>query len=385
MGNGGRTDIGNFALPGKGVSVRGNAGRKYAVFTLCLCLALPLCADAAEETESLTERYEEYEAAFAAIEQVSDVEAQGYTVLTDQSFQDVIFESFGEEELTFLPILEKSYHRLGILIADKDGKVLYKTNQLETNYKWMGRLEQPTRDVSSVSFQDLNGDGLKDIVLITNCQNDTGIYAGKAYRVGDVLFQRDGSFYRDWRISDTINRFSMNRSVGIIVSYVRDGNSAETLYTANTLDQLLEDGFQIYQDQYRYRNFEKQGSLWVVPGIMPMGRYHIFMIYLVNEQNDIVWSFQPMKDYDSLYALKGSACQDLDGDGMKDLLFLSRFSYVGPDGNMKVDTVCNIYYQRTDGFEEDTEFGNTYECTEENTVSELVALIREYWGWTTNQ
>ena len=109
------------------------------------------------------------------------------------------------------------------------------------------------------------------------------------------------------------------------------------------------------------------------------------MIYLVNEQNDIVWSFQPMKDYDSLYALKGSACQDLDGDGMKDLLFLSRFSYVGPDGNMKVDTVCNIYYQRTDGFEEDTEFGNTYECTEENTVSELVALIREYWGWTTNQ
>ena len=54
-----------------------------------------------------------------------------------------------------------------------------------------------TRRLQSVSFQELDHDGLTDIVLITVCENDAGDYAGKSYRVGDVLFQRDGDFYRD--------------------------------------------------------------------------------------------------------------------------------------------------------------------------------------------
>lgn len=356
-----------------------------AVLVICLCCLLSVPARAAEDTDKLIQLYEEYEANFAAIEHVDDIVEYGYTIVEDQSFDDVVLESFGEEEVTFLPIMDNTYHRLAVLITDSNGKVLFKTNQLETNYKWLGQLEQPTKGISSVSFQDLNRDGLTDIVLITNCQNNTGDYAGKPYKVGDVLFQRDGSFYRDWRISDKINRFSMNRSVGYIVSYVRDGISTEALYTAATLDQLVENGFNIFQEQYRYRHFEKWGSLWVVPGIVEMGRYNVFMIYLVNDQGDIVWSFQPMKDYDNLYALKGAACQDLDGDGMKDLLFLCRFSYVGPDGDMHIDTVCNIYYQRTDGFAEDTEFADTYQCKDVDTVSGLVTLIREYWGWTTEE
>ncbi len=355
-----------------------------AALAACLCgfLLFPIRAGAQEEQDKLVRQYREYQENFAAIEKPEDIEEHNFTALTDQSFP-VVLESFGEEEVTFLPIMENTWHRLAILILDGDGKLLFKTDQLETNYKWKGRLEQPTKRLASVSFKDLDGDGLKEIVLITECQNDSGAFAGQTYKVGDVLFQRDGSFYRDWRISDKINRFSMNKSARFIEAYVRDGSSTEILYTADTQEELEKNGFQIYEEQHYYRTFEKQGGLWVVPGIMSIAEYNVFMIYLVNDQGYIVWSFQPMKDYDNLYALKGMTCrEDLDGDGMKDILVLGRYSYAGPEGELKVDTRCNIYYQRTDGFTEDTEFEKTYQCTEEDTVSGLVPLIREYWGWT---
>lgn len=349
----------------------------------CTCgLLLPFVRTFAqsETVALLVQKYKLYQEQFAALETVEDIEENGYERIEDQSFP-ILLESFGEEEVIFLPVMHREYHRMAALITDSEGKVLYKTDQLETNYKYLEKLEQPTKSLTAVSFQDLNHDGLTDIVLITSCENATGEHAGEPYKVGDVLFQRDGGFYRDWRISDKINRFSMNKSADFIAAYVRDGNSTEILYTATTLEELLKSGFQIIEEQNYTRNFEKQGRLQVVPGILKMAEYDIFMIYLVNEQGYIVWSFQPMADYDNLYALKGMTCRDMDGDGMKDILVLARYSYSGPDGELLIDTKCSIYYQRTEGFAEDTGFVATYQCTEEDTVGELVEIIREYWGW----
>lgn len=350
---------------------------------LCICVLLFPAVSVSAQNEAnliLVQKYEAYQESFAAIETRSDVEPNGYKVIEDHVFP-VLLESFGEEEVTFLPIMEEEYHRLAVLITDSSGNVLFKTNQLETNYRYLEQLEQPTKSLEAVSFQDLNRDGLTDIILITSCENDSGDYAGRSYKVGDVLFQRDGQFYRDWRVADKINRFSMNKSADFIASYVRDGNSTEILYTAATLEELLEKGFQIVEEQNYTREFEKQGKLRVVPGIIRIAEYDVFMIYLVNDQGNIVWSFQPMEDYDNLYALKGMTCRDMDGDGMKDIVVLARYSYSGPGGELLIDTKCDIYYQRTDGFEEDTEFSKVYQCTEEDTVGELVEIIREYWGW----
>lgn len=356
----------------------------------CACslgLLPPLCVQAGqpqeekEDLERLIELYNEYENRFAAIETVQDIEGNGFHVIENQSFP-VILESFGEEEVFFLPVMEEEYHRMAILVADSEDNILYKTNQLATNSRRLGELKQATKGIAAVSFQDLNGDGLSDITLITNCENDTGEYKGKTYKTGDVLFQRDGGFYRDWRISDKINRFSMNKSTSFIRAYVRDGISTEVLYTAATLDELVDNGFEIMQGQSYWRSFEKQGRLRIVPGVIKIAEYNIFMIYLVNEQGYIVWSFQTMKDYDNLYSLKGMACRDVDGDGMKDIVILGRYSYSGQDGELIVDTRCSVFYQRTDGFAEDEEFTGSYQCTAEDTVSGLVELIRGYWGWT---
>ncbi len=354
------------------------------VFICVMYLVQPAYpARASGQSESvalLIQQYEAYQEAFEAIGTLGDVEAAGYEIIESQRFP-VVLETFGEAEVEFVPILHGEYHRLAVLIADGRGNVLFKTNQLETNYKYPGQLKQPTKRLTSVSFQELNHDGLTDIVLITECENDAGDYAGRSYRVGDVLFQQDGDFYRDWRISDKINRFSMNKSANLIAAYVGEGHSTEILYTATTLEELLEHGFQVVQEHSYHIDFEKQGRLLVVPGFVSIADYDVFMIYLVNGEGDIVWSFQPMEDYDNLYALKGMVCRDMDGDGMKDVVVLARYSYAGADGELLIDTKCDIYYQRTDGFEAEKNFSEICQCTEEDTMDGLVEIIREYWGW----
>lgn len=359
---------------------------------ICVVLSLLIClagssfflgrvnAATVQDDEQTAALYQEFQERFDAVKKREDIANAGFSVIEEQLFP-VILESFGEEELSFLPAMDEKYHRLMLFLADGEGNIVYKTHQLETNYLQKGMMSQPTRELTAVSFQDVNGDGRTDIILITKCINDSGNYAGKTYKVGDVLFQGEGTFYRDWRVSDKINRFSMNKSANCIASFVRGDSSTEVLYTATTLEDLLDSGFSIIEEQCYWRNFEKLGRLQVVPGIIRISEYDIFMIYLVNEQGYIVWSFDPMGDSDNLYALKGITGKDLDGDGMKDLVVLAKYSREGESGELEVHMDCAIYYQRTSGFDMDTEFEKTYQCTEEDTMEQLVNKIREYWGW----
>lgn len=341
------------------------------------------------EQEEIIRKYQEYRRRFHAVKTVSDIEANDYQVIEDQIFL-IELEYFGE--VNFIPALDVNYSRLALFLADDEGNILYKTDQLETNNRNLDELVQQTKGIAAVSFQDVNGDGLTDVVLITYCENEAGTYAGNTYKVGDVLFQNKKGFYRDYRISDKINRFSMNKSIEFITAFVRDGYSTEFLYTATTLEELKEHGFDIFTDQYLYREFEKLGKLRTVLGMYTMADYDIFMIYLVNEQGFIVWSFQPMGRYDNLYALKGFTCKDIDGDGLRDVMVLGRYSYEGSEGELLVDSVFAIYYQRTGGFTEETEYGKIHLFNEEDnetdtaggeiTMAELVKKARAYWGWS---
>ena len=334
-------------------------------------------ADAAKDTEDWAEAYPAYQKRLAAVERTEDIGAQGFRLLEEQVFS-VNLESFGE--VTFLPALETEYDRFLLFLADGDGRIVFKTDQLETNQQVRGSLRQTTEGLAAVSFQDLNGDGLTDIVLITSCMADSG-GSRKGYKTGDVLFQSRSGFYRDWRLSDKLNRFSMNKSVEFITSFVRGGYSTEFLYTAASLDELLEHGFQIISEQCYWRDFEKLGRLLVVPGSYSMAEYEIFLIYLVNEQGLIVWSCQPMGEYDNLYALKGVTCRDIDGDGMKDIVVLARYSSEGAQGELVIESDYEIYYQRTGGFYADTEMKKRYRCGEEDTMEALVKEARACWGW----
>ena len=350
----------------------------FTVLNLFFLFSRPVCAREGEDSRELLAAFEDYRQRILDVEWQWQIEDAGFEAAWEQAFP---IEMRGFGEVVMIPAIEKNYHRLALFFAEKDGKIVYRTDQLEANNRIRGELAQPVMELNAVSFQDLNKDGLTDIVMIVTCVNEKGDYAGKPYKTGEALFQGKQEFYRDYRLSDKINRFSMNRSVESIVSFVRDGNSTEFLYTAATKKELLDNGFEIISEQCYYRQFEKLGRLEVVPGTYTMASFATFMIYLINEQGYIVWSFQPMGDYENLYSLKGITCRDIDGDGMKDILVLARYSSGDDDNELVVKSDYEIYYQRTGGFYEDMEIKRRYKCKDEDTVSELVEKAREYWGW----
>lgn len=335
---------------------------------------------AAGEDEDVLAQYKEYQELLASIEYRADIAGNGFTVVEEQIFP-VSIGGFGE--VSMIPAFDEKYNRLALFFADSGGKVIYRTDRLETNNRAAGQMKQPDCEIAAVSFRDLDGDRRMDIILITSGIGTDGSLKGKNYKVGDVLFQSkvQAGFYRDYRIVDKINRYGMNKSAELITAFVRDGDSTEFLYTAAALDELFAEGMQIITEQCYFRTFEKMGRLQVVPGTYRISDYDVFMIYLVNEQGDIVSSLQPMGNYDSLYALKGIKCQDIDGDGLKDIVVLARYSSVGESDGFSVESDYSIYYQRTGGFSADTEIKKRYRCSDEDTMELLVEKARAYWGW----
>lgn len=386
---------------------KGKLRRGICGICVAVLLAPHLSAQAAENTENIRALYEEYYARFDAVERREDITEYGFEPVEIHIFP-VQYEIDSQKEmetelvrqmkadpdadikdlkmnleapLLMIPAYDQTYNRLALFFVDGDGSIVYKTDRFETNSCVLGQMQQPRQELVSVAFQDLNGDTLTDIILITSCE----VGADQKYRIGDVLFQDTEGliFYRDYRISDKINRFGMNQNTDSITAFVRDGYSTEFLYTAVTLKELLQHGFQTISEQCYTRTFGKLGKLQVVPGTYRIADYDVFMIYLVNEQDYILSALQPMGGYENLYALKGINCRDIDGDGLKDIIVLAKYSYEDEEHRLAVRSDYSIYYQRTSGFSADTEIKKRYPCSEEDTMQDVVEKARAYWGWKT--
>lgn len=340
-------------------------------------VSVPLPVLAGEASGEAARAYEAYQVRLNQVKKEADITASGFDIIENQVFTMTV-KAFGD--VSMIPAIDRTYRRLVLFFVEEGGIVVYKTDQLETNNQVRGELGQSNQGIAAVSFQDLDGDDLMDIILITSCKKEDSS-SGIAYKVGDVLFQNKTGFYRDWRLSEKINRFGMNKSIRFIASFLEEGYSTEFLYTASTLEELEAQGFLADTELSGYRQFEKLGKLLVVPGTYRMAEYTVFMVYLVNEQGYIVWSFQPMGEYESLYALKGVACKDIDGDGMKDLIILARYSYEGKEGETVLENDYSIYYQRTGGFYRETEFKKQYRSEDDGTMEKLIQEARAYWGW----
>lgn len=328
-----------------------------------------------------TALYNAYRDSFNSVSYEGDISKNGFRIIETQKF-DVEHQTFGL--LTIIPAIHVEHQRMALFFALEDETIVFKTDDFMSNTWVKGEVKQTNREVICISCTDLDGDELLDIIVISSCQNDSGVYGDKPYNVGDALFQNGTGFYRDPRISDKINRFDMNKSAEYIYAFIRSGVSMEFLFVANDYDELLADGFKPIDYLQVSEHLEKFGVVDVIPGFYDMTGQYYLMVYIVDQSGNILWNFQPMHYYANFYNILAVSLKDIDGDGNKDLTLIARYVAYDEDGNAFLKTDYNIYYQRAGYFLEDTEFKRSHvhdENDEDGDIDGLTNKARQYWGW----
>lgn len=129
------------------------------------------------------------------------MELQGFTLNKDQSFT-VNLNSWGTVNFVTCERSKFPYFYL----TNKDGDVLYDLNGIPLI---------PDCEIKAVSFQDVNKDGLKDIIIIVANKNDSSNINA------DVIFQQvDGTFDIDGKLNREINDSGNNKDIKSITDYL---------------------------------------------------------------------------------------------------------------------------------------------------------------------
>jgi hypothetical protein len=138
----------------------------------------------------------------------------GFSVMKDQSFP-VDFENWGE--VYFVSGIgegEFSRDNLYLYLADKNSNILYEFPSFYGNI-WV------FSSLAAVSFQDVNSDGLKDVVVVAYYLTGTGPTGAEEFPVADVYFQTADGFISLPDVVDEINFSGRNDSIVTVVDYVK--------------------------------------------------------------------------------------------------------------------------------------------------------------------
>ena len=100
----------------------------------------------------------------------------------------------------------------------KDQKVLIELPKFDTAGNWS------VEEVSAVSFKDVNGDGLRDIIIIAQYVTGIGPTGMRPFYVKDVFFQAKNHFYKIEKITKEINSdklYDKLKSIKAIVKHLK--------------------------------------------------------------------------------------------------------------------------------------------------------------------
>ncbi|WP_242975962.1 hypothetical protein [Desulfosporosinus sp. FKB] len=135
-------------------------------------------------------------------ENINDI--KGFSSIEKQSFM-VNLNSWGNVKFVSGKLTGGSHVPVEFYLTDKEGDIFY---------DFAATL--PYRvDVKAVSFEDVNKDGLKDIIIIVNDEDDT------SNCLATVYFQKaDGSFANDLKLDQEINESGNNKEVKIVRTFL---------------------------------------------------------------------------------------------------------------------------------------------------------------------
>jgi len=136
--------------------------------------------------------------------------------IKEQSFK-VSFENFNNVEFAAYAEYSSSPPRVNLYLL-KDGEVLYELPDYYGNKSWS------FDEVIAVAFKDLNFDGLKDIIVMSNYITGMGPSGTEPFRVIDVYFQKENGFEQVNNISEGLNdpkNYENLKTINDVAHYVR--------------------------------------------------------------------------------------------------------------------------------------------------------------------
>lgn len=138
----------------------------------------------------------------------------GFAMLRDQSFL-VDFENWGE--VYFIAASGEgdfALNSLYLYLADSNSNILYEF----PNFYGNGTM---FFDLPAVSFQDVNSDGLKDVIIIAEYMTGVGPTGAQEFPIADVYFQTEEGFVSLPTVAEEINSSGQNDSISKVADYVK--------------------------------------------------------------------------------------------------------------------------------------------------------------------
>jgi len=131
---------------------------------------------------------------------------KGFALIENQTFM-VDLNSWGNVKFVSGKLTAGNHIPVVFYLTNKDGDILYDFN---ANLPY-------SVDVKAVSFEDVNKDGIKDIIIIVadNYQGSSGEPIATIY-----LQNADGSFANDFKLDQEINGSGNNKDVGTVKNYL---------------------------------------------------------------------------------------------------------------------------------------------------------------------
>ncbi len=145
-------------------------------------------------------------------------------LVPEQSFT-VDFAGYGRVTFATYHDLDNSPPNVHFYLL-RDGKVIHELPDFYGNQLWA------FDEVDAVAFRDVNGDGLKDILIIAEYITGAGPGGAEPFRVIDVFFRGESGFYREEAISELLNNsenYSRLVNIARMTKYLRGLDLQEIL------------------------------------------------------------------------------------------------------------------------------------------------------------
>lgn len=153
--------------------------------------------------------------ASASAQTIDELKSEGAKIIDKQSFP-VKLENFGNVKFVAVSKPVNDYNKAYFYLADSNGNILYTFPDFYGN-KW-----SMLSSIDAVSFTDVNGDGLKDIVIVSKYVTGAGSDGSTPFNVSGVYFQKGKEFTSNSSLDEKLNDADKNTDVKTVISYAKN-------------------------------------------------------------------------------------------------------------------------------------------------------------------